>query len=80
MTSQVKYLLLFKETADKKTLVIFSLFPGSCHVDIVFLEAAYFLATIEGFVPDSTLVIALYFSESDNLFFFKPVILHNIQL
>ena len=36
-------------------------------------------ATFVVFVPDSTSVITLYFSESDN-HFFKLAIFHNIQL
>ena len=64
----------------EKRFYLFSLFPGSSHVDIVFLGKPYFSATFDGFVPYSTSVIALYFSESDNLFLFKLTIFHKTQL
>ena len=37
-------------------------------------------ATFDALFPDSTSMIALNFSESDNLFVFKLVNFHNIQL
>ena len=73
------HVFLFMLTSpDKKALL--TLFPGSRHADIVFLGTPYFSATFDGFIPDSTSVIPLYFSESDNLFLFKLAIFHNIRL
>ena len=67
-------------SSDWKAILIFSLFPGSSHVDIVFLRTPYFLATFSGFVPNYASVFALYFSESDNLVLFKVVIFQNVRL
>ena len=80
MTSQVKLLpvSLQRDRRSKNTFNI-SFFPGSSHLRIAFLGTPYFLATFDGFVPDSTLVICLYFSESDNLFLFQLAIFHSIQ-
>ena len=67
-------------SSDWKAILIFSLFPGSSHDDIVFLRTPYFLATFNGFVPNYASVFALYFSESDNLVLFKVVIFQNVRL
>ena len=71
---------LFMLILPNQKALIFSLFSGSNHVDIVFLGTLYFSVTFEGFVSNPASVIALCFSESDNLFLCKLAIFPNIQL
>ena len=74
------FLLVLQQHKIEKHLYNFFYFQVAVMLILYFYEPHIFHHAFHGFVSNSTSAIALYFSESDNLFRFKLVIFHNKQL